>query len=231
MNEDKTNKGFKMDRFKDIVNSEVDPNQDIIDKLGKTEVKDGTPGKEFVHEDDIPRIPNKQKETPLGVKGDILDSVSSSNQMGSRTLITKEVLDIANPADILTPPLNAVPPLFEVVTKGHIARICYEAMREYSKCINEEPELPWDSTPAWRKKVIMTEVEAHFKNPLSPMGSHNSWMREKFDDGWKYGEVKDVVNKIHPCLVPYSDLPPKQQAKDFLFGSIVVGLQLFTKEG
>jgi hypothetical protein len=39
-----------------------------------------------------------------------------------------------------------------------------------------------------------------------------------------YGEVKDAEKKTHPCIVPYKDLPPEQQAKDHLFKAVVSAL-------
>ncbi len=242
MNEDKTNKEFKMDYFQDINKPEVNPNQDLIDKLKAKQAPDPAGGTQMYKEDIEPGrkdgildyIPSGNQIKPLQpITEEMLKipNEQSGNQMGSRTPITKEMLDIPNPADILTPPLNTIPPPFEVVTKGHIARICHEANREYCRCLGDDSHLPWDSAPAWQKESAMKAVEANFINPLSPMERHNSWMKEKFDNGWKYGEVKDEEAKIHPCLVPYGDLPAEQQAKDFLFGSIVVGLQLFIKEG
>jgi hypothetical protein len=49
-------------------------------------------------------------------------------------------------------------------------------------------------------------------------------MKEKLDAGWVYGEVKDAEKKTHPCLVPFSELPPFQQQKDSLFCGIVDAL-------
>jgi len=49
-------------------------------------------------------------------------------------------------------------------------------------------------------------------------------MKQKRDDGWVYGEVKDPERKTHPCMVPYDDLPIEQRAKDTLFGATVRGV-------
>ena len=51
-----------------------------------------------------------------------------------------------------------------------------------------------------------------------------SWTQNKINDGWTYGPIKDAVNKTHPCLVPFNQLEPAQQAKDFIFKAVVNAL-------
>jgi hypothetical protein len=55
--------------------------------------------------------------------------------------------------------------------------------------------------------------------------SHNNWLQMKIADGWVYGEVKDAENKIHPCIVPFDELPEFQKKKDALFRAIVDALK------
>ncbi len=50
----------------------------------------------------------------------------------------------------------------------------------------------------------------------TPEESHKAWLKEKEATGWKYGKLKDVTAKEHPCMVAYSDLPASQQLKDKL---------------
>ena len=121
---------------------------------------------------------------------------------------------------------------FGVLTVGHIARICHEANKVLCESLGDTSQVGWDSAPAWQKESAISGVKKHLSGEItSPMDSHASWMKEKYDDGWKYGEVKDAEAKIHPCLVPYATLPPEQQSKDFLFSSICQGLGLFVKRG
>jgi hypothetical protein len=58
----------------------------------------------------------------------------------------------------------------------------------------------------------------------TPEESHEAWLRFKESGGWKYGPVKDVAARTHPCFVPYTQLPPEQRAKDAIFFGIVTGL-------
>lgn len=54
-----------------------------------------------------------------------------------------------------------------------------------------------------------------------PEQSHESWLKEKADTGWKYGPVKDPEKKEHPCFVPYSELSEAQKKKDEIFVGVV----------
>ena len=40
-----------------------------------------------------------------------------------------------------------------------------------------------------------------------------------------YGEEKDPERKVHPCMVPFNELPREQQAKDFIFRAVVHALK------
>lgn len=64
-------------------------------------------------------------------------------------------------------------------------------------------------------------VDLHTMGNFGPEASHLSWMKQKLEEGWVYGEVKDPEAKTHPCLVPFDQLPREQQAKDFIFRAVV----------
>ena len=55
-------------------------------------------------------------------------------------------------------------------------------------------------------------------------------MRQKEEEGWTWGPVKDPEKKQHPCMVPFDQLPREQQAKDFIFRSIVRALAYYLDE-
>lgn len=50
---------------------------------------------------------------------------------------------------------------------------------------------------------------------------HDSWMDKYLEMGWKYGKIYDPVNRVHPDLVPYKELDPKEKAKDKVFLELV----------
>jgi RyR domain len=106
-----------------------------------------------------------------------------------------------------------------------IAKVCHEANRAYCENIGDDSQLPWNMAPEWQRESARKGVQFHLHNPdAKPEDSHNSWLKEKEADGWKYGEVKNVEKKEHPCFMPYEQLPIEQQKKDALFISVVRAL-------
>jgi hypothetical protein len=77
----------------------------------------------------------------------------------------------------------------------------------------------WAAALEWQRESAIHGVQFHLDNPdASASASHESWLKEKLDQGWRYGSVKN------PDTVPFSELPPEQQAKDHLFSGIVRSL-------
>ncbi len=58
-------------------------------------------------------------------------------------------------------------------------------------------------------------------NCKSPKESHENWCRARKEVGWVYGEIKDIENKIHPCLVEYDKLPERQKIKDIIAQTLI----------
>lgn len=103
-----------------------------------------------------------------------------------------------------------------------IARVCHEVNRAYCKALGDESQLAWVDAPQWQRDSAIMGVEFIRANPdAKPSASHESWLKQKEADGWKYGPVKDANKKEHPCYVPYDELPTEQKAKDYIFGAIV----------
>jgi hypothetical protein len=107
-----------------------------------------------------------------------------------------------------------------------IAQVAHEINRTYCTAIGDYSQLPWDSAPDWQKASALLGVTFHIENPdAGPDASHNSWMDQKVNEGWVYGEVKDAEAKTHPCIVPFNELSKEQQAKDYLFRQVVHSLK------
>ena len=43
---------------------------------------------------------------------------------------------------------------------------------------------------------------------------HEVWSAGRIADGWQYGEKRDDARKLHPCLLPYNQLPESEKEYD-----------------
>lgn len=107
------------------------------------------------------------------------------------------------------------------VFSWEIAKVCHEANRAYCETLGDSSQLPWDQAPDWQKQSAINGVLFHAEGDKSASASHENWMKEKVDNGWKYGPVKDPEKKEHPCIIPYAQLPLEQRRKDYIFKAIV----------
>lgn len=113
------------------------------------------------------------------------------------------------------------------MTVAELARICHEANKALCESVGDFTQKHWEEAEDWQRESSIKGVEFAIENPHAPANAqHNAWSDEKFAAGWKYGPVKDVEKKEHPCLVPFEQLPVEQQAKDHLFKAIVNSLSL-----
>jgi len=115
-----------------------------------------------------------------------------------------------------------------------IARVCHEANRAYCSTLGDNSQPPWNEAPEWQRDSAIHGVVHHLSTlkrgeEPTPSSSHESWLAQKKDDGWKYGPVKDPNKKEHPCFVSYSELPLSQKMKDFIFVGIVKAFFLGTQ--
>lgn len=82
---------------------------------------------------------------------------------------------------------------------------------------------PVDTSDIQLPKDLAPLLEAMAKNV------HETWAQERIRQGWSYGEQRDDVRKLHPCLVAYEELPEAE--KDFDRNTSVGTLKLILKLG
>lgn len=103
-----------------------------------------------------------------------------------------------------------------------IAKVAHEVNRGYCEAMGDNSQPPWEEAPQWQQESAVRGVLFHMNNQdAGADASHNSWLAEKEQGGWVYGKEKDPEKKTHPCMVPFDELPREQQAKDYLFKSVV----------
>jgi len=112
------------------------------------------------------------------------------------------------------------------MTNEQIAKVAHEINKAFCESIGDDSQLTWEDAPDWQKESAINGVQFHIDNPDAlPSNSHESWLKQKEDEGWKYGPVKDPEKKEHPCFVPYDELPVEQKSKDYLFKQVIHSLK------
>lgn len=109
------------------------------------------------------------------------------------------------------------------LTIEEIANVCHQVNKAYCVSCGDDSQAEWERAPEWQRDSAINGVKAHIDSGLTmlPEDSHISWMKQKQDEGWVYGETKDVEKKTHPCMRPYHELPSMQKTKDYLFREVV----------
>ncbi len=107
----------------------------------------------------------------------------------------------------------------------NIARVCHEVNKAYCEALGDMSQPAWKDVPPWQRESARMGADLHMSGDFGPEASHISWMKQKLEDGWKYGPVKDADKKEHPCMVPFADLPVEQKAKDYIFRAVVHALK------
>jgi ryanodine receptor 2 len=49
---------------------------------------------------------------------------------------------------------------------------------------------------------------------LLAKNTHDIWAAKRLAEGWKYGATRNDAEKLHPCLVPYEELPENEKEYD-----------------
>ena len=67
---------------------------------------------------------------------------------------------------------------------------------------------PMDTTDVQLPEELCGVIEQIAKNV------HEVWAKNRLEQGWVYGEVRNDELKQHPCLIPYEELPEVEKAYD-----------------
>lgn len=100
------------------------------------------------------------------------------------------------------------------------AKAAHEMNKVYCEARGDFSQVPWDQAPEWQRDSAFKGVDGVFAGN-GPGASHESWLKEKTETGWKYGPVKDPEKKEHPCFVPFDQLSLEEQQKDVIFVATV----------
>ncbi|MGH9562208.1 MAG: RyR domain-containing protein [Terracidiphilus sp.] len=73
--------------------------------------------------------------------------------------------------------------------------------------------MPYVPKPLDTKAVTLPQDLLSLTEYLAE-NTHDIWAAQRMVDGWRYGAQRDDAQKLHPCLVPYADLPESEKDYD-----------------
>lgn len=73
--------------------------------------------------------------------------------------------------------------------------------------------MPYEPRPLDTSSVALPEDLEALTEYLAE-NTHDIWAAQRMADGWTYGPARDDARKLHPCLVPYSELPESEKDYD-----------------
>jgi hypothetical protein len=111
--------------------------------------------------------------------------------------------------------------LISIATIELIAKVAHNVNKAYCESIGDMSQPTWENAPDWQKTSAINGVQFHLENDRTPEESHESWLKQKLEEGWVYGKEKNPELKTHPCIKRYKELPKVQRSKDSLFKSVV----------
>ena len=107
-------------------------------------------------------------------------------------------------------------------TQQLAAKVNHEVNVALANFYGDDPKTPWDKLTEDEKHHCFVSVKAISDNPkITPSEIHEIWMKDRLEDGRRYGPVLDHVKKTSPCITNYIELSDKDKMKDHLFIAIV----------
>ncbi|HAB16858.1 MAG TPA: RyR domain-containing protein [Verrucomicrobiota bacterium] len=87
--------------------------------------------------------------------------------------------------------------------------------------------MPYRPAPIDTSSVILPP-ELHALTERLAENAHDLWSVQRFSQGWTWGSQRNDAKKLHPCLVPYAELPEKEKEFDRItaLGTLKAILQL-----
>ena len=94
------------------------------------------------------------------------------------------------------------------------AQILHNWNRAYCTTIGNPPDQPWEQISDHDRENRQKAIRFLLQHPqASPEDVHHEWARDRTEQGWTLGAVRNEDLKTHPNLVPYGELPAAQRTK------------------
>jgi hypothetical protein len=96
------------------------------------------------------------------------------------------------------------------------AMAAHEVNRVWQRTLGEVVDPPWDDLT---RGAMANARDAVYRvaDGADAAANHEAWCQRMASLEWRRGEHKSILNRTHPALVPWAELPSEIQAKDHLF--------------
>ena len=75
------------------------------------------------------------------------------------------------------------------------------------------PKPPYQPRPLDTQAIRLPEEILALCEPLA-RNVHENWAAARLREGWRHGPRRDDIHLLHPCLVPYDELPDAEKEYD-----------------
>ena len=128
----------------------------------------------------------------------------------------EEFVDVGSDSEIFVPE-NAV----DQIT--HLSKFCHGVVSQYGQAFGQDIN-EWNDLSKSEQQHYIARVAHFMAYPESTAGEpHEAWKMRLLLNGWSYGHELNADRKTRPELVFFSQLPPEQQAVDYIIKGIVHG--------
>jgi len=76
-----------------------------------------------------------------------------------------------------------------------------------------DPQARYEPRPIDTSGVSIPDPLVSLSEALA-RNAHDVWAIQRFQAGWRYGMARDDERQLHPCLVPYEELPDEEREYD-----------------
>lgn len=76
-----------------------------------------------------------------------------------------------------------------------------------------DPVSPYIPSPADTSSIALPDSLIEMREEIA-RNVYEVWAKGRFDEGWRYGSVKDEKTKQTPMMIPYEQLPESEKVYD-----------------
>ena len=99
-----------------------------------------------------------------------------------------------------------------------IAKTAHAIHRAYCLEMGIPTQPKWEDVDNGHKAVVYNSIRHIINGTIKTVEeSHNKFIESKYEQGWRFGEVYSIEDKLNPRMVDFSRLTLEQRIKERLF--------------